>query len=106
VAKLQFDHTLPGHGRVQHDKKDMTGQRNYLEELTERVIASKKAGQSMADLQRTVTVASLKSLHADGYTIAASPEAMERGVRSNIDDMYDRVEKVKFTGSEPVRLRE
>lgn len=106
VAKLQFDHTLPGHGRVQHDKKDMTGQRNYLEELTERVIAGKKAGQSMADLQRTVTVASLKSLHADGYTIAASSEAMERGVRSNIDDMYDRVEKVAFTGSEPVRLRE
>jgi hypothetical protein len=31
---------------------------------------------------------------------------MERGVRSNIDDMYDRVEKVKFTGSEPLRLRQ
>ena len=29
---------------------------------------------------------------------AATPEAMERGVKSNIDDMYDRVEKVAFNG--------
>ncbi|HYL38101.1 MAG TPA: MBL fold metallo-hydrolase [Bryobacteraceae bacterium] len=106
VAKLQFDHTLPGHGRVQHDRKDMTGQRNYIEELTERVIAGKKAGQPVADLQRTVTAASLKSLHVEGYAIAATPEAMERGVKSNIDDMYDRVEKTAFTGNEPLRLRE
>ena len=106
VAKLQFDHSLPGHGRVQHDRKDMTGERNYIEELTERVIAGKKGGQSVADLQRTITVASLKSLHVEGYSIAASQEAMERGVRNNIDDMYDRVQKVAFTGSDPVRLRE
>ncbi|MBZ5611176.1 MAG: MBL fold metallo-hydrolase [Acidobacteriia bacterium] len=105
VARLPFDHTLPGHGRVQHDRKDMTGQRNYIEELTEKVIAGKKAGQSVAELQRSITMASLKSLHVDGYSIAATPEAMERGVRNNIDDMYDRVEKVTFTGSEPLRLR-
>jgi len=105
VAKLEFDHMLPGHGRVQHDRKDMTGQRDYIAELTERVIAGKQAGQPMADLQRTITVASLKSLHVDGYAIAATPEAMERGARNNIDDMYDRVERVKFTGSEPLRLR-
>ena len=83
----------------------MTGQRNYIEELTERVMAGKKAGQTVADLQRTVTPASLKSLHVDGYSIAATPEAMERGVRNNIDDMYERVEKVAFTGSEPLRLK-
>src|SRR5262249_12922343 len=42
VAKLAFDTSLPGHGRVQHDRKDMTGQRNYIDELTERVIVGKK----------------------------------------------------------------
>ncbi len=105
VGRLQFEHMLPGHGRVQHDRRDMTGQRNYIEELTERVMAGKKAGQTVADLQRTVTPASLKSLHVDGYSIAATPEAMERGVRNNIDDMYERVEKVAFTGSEPLRLK-
>jgi len=105
VRKLQFEHMLPGHGRVQHDRRDMTGQRNYIEELTERVVAGKKAGQTVADLQRTVTVASLKSLHVDGYTISQNAEAMERGVRNNIDDMYERVEKVSFTGSEPLRIR-
>jgi len=106
IAKLPFDHMLPGHGRVQHDRKDMTGQRNYVEELTGRVIAGKKAGQSVAGLQRTITVASLKSLHAGGYTLAPTQEALERGVKSGIDDMYDRVEKVAFTGSDPLRLRE
>jgi cyclase len=105
IAKLNFEHSLPGHGRVQHDRKDMTGQRNYIAELTERVLAGKKAGQSSMDLQRTITIASLKSLHADGYSIAATPEATERGVRNNIDDMYDRVEKTTFTGSEPLRMR-
>lgn len=31
IAKLQFDHALPGHGRVQHDRRDVTGQRNYID---------------------------------------------------------------------------
>jgi glyoxylase-like metal-dependent hydrolase (beta-lactamase superfamily II) len=77
IAKLQFDHILPGHGEVEHDRRGMTGQRNYIEELTEQVIASKKAGQSVADLQRTITTASLKSLRAQSYVPASTPEAIE-----------------------------
>ena len=45
----------------------MTGQRNYIEELTERVAAGKQAGQSLGELQKRMTVASLKSLQANGY---------------------------------------
>jgi len=105
IASLEFEHILPGHGRVQHDRRDMTGRRNYIEELTERVIAGKKVGQSVADLQRTITAASLKSLRAQAYVPASTPEAVERGIKDNIDAMYDRVEKVSFTGTEPVRLR-
>jgi len=56
-------------------------------------------------LQRTVTAASLKSLRAQAYVPASTPEAVESGIKDNIDAMYDRVEKVSFTGTEPVRLR-
>ena len=105
IASLQFEHILPGHGRVQHDRRDMTGRRNYIEELTERVIAGKKAGQSVADLQRTITAESLKSLREEAYVPASTPEAIEAGIKDNIDSMYQRVEKVSFTGTEPVRLR-
>jgi cyclase len=105
IAHLQFDHILPGHGKVEHDPLAMIGQRNYIEELTERVIAGKKAGQSVADLQRAITAASLKSLHGQAYVPASTPEMVESGIKDNIDAMYDRVEKVSFTGAEPVRLR-
>jgi glyoxylase-like metal-dependent hydrolase (beta-lactamase superfamily II) len=102
IAALGFEHIAGGHGRLQHDRKDMTGERNYIEELCGRVLSEKKAGKSMADLQRTITVESVKSLHKDGYMQAAAPDAITRGLSNNIHDMYDRVEKVSFTGSEPI----
>lgn len=105
IMNLQFEHILPGHGRVQRDRRDLTGRRDYIEELTERVLAGKRAGQSIADLQRTVTATSLKSLQAGTFVPASPPDAIERGIKDNIDSMYDRVEKTSFTGTEPVRLR-
>jgi glyoxylase-like metal-dependent hydrolase (beta-lactamase superfamily II) len=105
IASLQFDQILPGHGRMQRDRRDWIGQRNYIEELTERVLTGKKAGQSVADLQRTITTESLKSLHAEAFVPASTLEAVERGIKNSIDNVYDRVEKVSFTGTEPVRLR-
>jgi len=105
ILTLRFDHILPGHGAVQHDRRCMWEARNYIEELTERVISGKKAGQSVSDLQRTITAGSLKSLQGRAFAPAATPEAIERGVKNCIDNMYDRVEKVSFTGTEPVRLR-
>jgi cyclase len=106
IGSLHFDHILPGHGRVQHDRQDMTGHRNYIEELTERVIVGKRAGQSIADLQRNITVTSLKSLHAHGLTLTDMSDSLESGIQNNIDAMYDRVEKISFTGTEPIRLRD
>lgn len=106
IANLQFDVILPGHGRVQHDRRDMTGQRNYIEELTERVIAGKQAGKSVADLQRTITSLSLRSLRSQAFVPASTPEEVERGMKENIDAMYDRVDKISFTGNEPLRLRQ
>ena len=105
MSSLQFDHILPGHGGVQHDRRDLTGRRNYIEELTERVLTGNRAGQWIADLQQTVTSVSLKSLQAGGFVPASTPDALERGIKENIDNMYDRAEKVSFTGTEPLRLR-
>jgi hypothetical protein len=75
-----------------------------IDELTERVIAGKTAGQSVADLQRTITAGSLKSLNSDGCMPAPTPEAVERGIKDNIDAMYDRVEKERATASSRVDL--
>src|SRR5579864_453678 len=105
ILNLQFDHILPGHGRVEHDRRGMIGRRNYIEELTERVIAGKKAGQSVPDLQRSITAASMNSLRAQAFVPDTNPDTIESGIKNCIDNMYDRVEKVSFTGTEPMRLR-
>ena len=106
ILNLQFDHILPGHGRVEHDRRGMIGRRNYIEELTERVIAGKKAGQSVHDLQRSITAASLNSLRGQAFLPDATPDTVESGIKNCIDNMYDRVEKVLFSGTEPIRLRQ
>jgi hypothetical protein len=45
----------------------MTNLRNYIEELTGKVEQGKKAGWTVAEMQQRITVASLKSLHSNGY---------------------------------------
>jgi hypothetical protein len=41
--------------------------RNYIEELTGKVQDGNNAGKPVAELQKTITVASLKSLQSNGY---------------------------------------
>jgi cyclase len=67
IGELAFDRIIAGHGPVQHDRARMTQMRNYIEELTGLVEEGKKAGKPLAELQKTLTVESLKSLQADGY---------------------------------------
>jgi cyclase len=105
IATLEFDHILPGHGRLEHDRRGLIGRRNFIEEMTERVIAGKRAGQSVADLQRTITAASLKSLRSGDFAPADTPETLDTAIKESIDNMYERVEKIAYTGTEPVRLR-
>ena len=106
LLNLQFNHILPGHGRVEHDRRGMIGRRNYIEELTERVRSGKKAGQSVPDLQRSITAASLNSLRGQAFLPDVTPDTIESGIKNCIDNMYDRVEKVSFSGTEPIRLRQ
>jgi len=46
----------------------MTSLRNYIEELAARVEQGKKAGLTLAEMQKRITVASLKSLQSNGYS--------------------------------------
>jgi len=97
IMKLKFDIILPGHGPIQTDRMQMMGVRNYVEELTARVVAGKEAGQSVADLQKTVTIASLKSLATGGDFLAifggrATTTQTQATLNNNILHMYDRLD--------------
>ena len=67
VAKADFKYVLGGHGPLQSDRTVMMNQRNYIEELAGRVEQAKQAGQSLAEMQKRITVASLRSLQSNGY---------------------------------------
>lgn len=106
VGKAEFKYLMGGHGPVQSDRIVMMSQRNYIEELAEKVEAGKKAGLTVAELQQRLTVASLKSLQSNGYeafltrTITASNEhfgpmpPLQDGVNENINDVYKNIDWV------------
>jgi glyoxylase-like metal-dependent hydrolase (beta-lactamase superfamily II) len=106
VAHLDFATICPGHGPVQRTPKRLIDMRNYIEELTEQVEAGKKAGKSIADLQRAITVASLKSMQSNGYGAYVSDNQykyspnfgpatpMQDGVNKNIIEVYSNLEKI------------
>jgi cyclase len=103
VGGRAFDQIVPGHGPVHHNRDRMVNMRNYIEELTGRVAEGKKAGKSLAELQKTITVASLKSLQANGYKdyLAANlykyfpnfgpPAPLQDSVNANIAEVYRKV---------------
>ncbi|MBE3134674.1 MAG: MBL fold metallo-hydrolase [Acidobacteria bacterium] len=66
VAQLDFDQILPAHGPVIHRNR-MINLRNFIEEMTARVETGKQSGKSLEELQKSITVESLKSLQDNGY---------------------------------------
>lgn len=106
VGKLEFNRILPGHGPMQSDRTQMTGMRNYIEELTARVEAGKKAGKSLQELQKSIPMASLKSLQSNGYgklvmanqTVGfpnfgpAAP--LQDGININIGEIWNNLDRV------------
>jgi len=67
VARIGFNHFLGGHGPMQSNNTAMLNQRNFIEELVEKVEAGKKAGRSLDEMKQLLTVASLKSLQSNNY---------------------------------------
>jgi len=104
IGKLEFDHVMPGHGGVQHGHEILNGMGGYIDEIAEKVDSGKKAGQSIAELQQSITFASLKSLQSGAYadsltSWAGGNKAMrlgyvQNGIKTNILEMYDKVERV------------
>jgi len=106
VAQLGFDQILPGHGPFHPNRQRMVDMRNYIEELTEKVEAGKNAGKSVVELQRSITVSSLKSMQSDSYAkfVASNlyqfepnfgPAApLQDGVNTNIADIYKNLDRI------------
>jgi glyoxylase-like metal-dependent hydrolase (beta-lactamase superfamily II) len=97
VAKLDFDRVCGGHGLVGQGKQRMISQRNYIAELAERVQNGKKAGQSLAEVQKSTPLDSIKAFAADGYgtlvTAGRDAVTMQAAVNTNIEHVYNRLGK-------------
>jgi hypothetical protein len=84
----------------------MTSLRNYIEELTSKVDRGKKAGKTVADLQKLLTAGSLKSLQSDGYAMYVAdntyrtfphfgPAAGLQGdININIGEIYQNLDRL------------
>ncbi len=105
VGQADFNTILPGHAALQTGRTAMTSLRNYIEELTGKVADGKKAGLSVAEMQQRITVASLKSLHSNGYReyLARMDEQsharfekrtpLQEGVNVNIGEIYTNLDR-------------
>ena len=105
VADFDFAQVIGGHGGVQDSKQRLGQFAGYIEELTERVEAGKRSGQTVDQVQAAITPASLKSLgggygefisdqiaRSDGpRTLAKPADVIADGVRGNIAEIYVKV---------------
>jgi cyclase len=106
LGAQKFDHIIGGHGVVQHGRTRMTQFRNYIEDLTVRVERAKKAGTPLAELQKTITPASVPTLQANGfagfvadnlakYSIYLGQRTpLEDRLSQNIAAIYNNLDKV------------
>ena len=104
VARYAFAAIIPGHGPVHRDRVRIRHMREYIEELSAKVADGKKAGRSVAELQKTITRASLRSLQTDNYetlvrdalrkfTMVPGEPNLEEGIMSNVKDVFDTLDK-------------
>jgi cyclase len=105
LGELQAERILPGHGPFQPNHERMTQLRNYLEELTEKVEGGKKAGKTLPELQKTITLASLRAFQANGYgdfvtdnmkkytVYLGNRTAVEDRFNTNIESIYNNLER-------------
>jgi glyoxylase-like metal-dependent hydrolase (beta-lactamase superfamily II) len=106
VGAWQFDHIIAGHGMVQHGRARMGQFRNYIEDLTARVERAKKAGTPLAQLQKTITPASLTTLQSGGFGVFVADNLekysvylgertpLEDRLTANIAAIYNNLDRV------------
>jgi cyclase len=105
-GQLPYDHLIAGHGPVHHDRTRIGQFRNYIEELTGLVEMGKKAGKPLAELQKALTVASVKTLQANGYrgyvqdnldkfsVYLGQRTAIEDRLTGNIEAIYNNLDRL------------
>ncbi len=105
IGQQEFDHILPGHASLQTGRGVMLSIRNYIEELTGKVEEGKNAGKSVVELQKTITVASLKSLQSNGYSDLLERNSerfnphfgkmppLQNGVNTNILEIFNNLDR-------------
>jgi glyoxylase-like metal-dependent hydrolase (beta-lactamase superfamily II) len=105
IGGADFNHILPGNTAMQTGRTVMINLRNYIEELTGRVVQGKQAGLTLAEMQQRITVDSLKSLHSNdyaGYLARMSRLTQSRyektpplqsGVDVNIGEIYTNLDR-------------
>ena len=96
VGRLEFDYVLPGHGGVQRGRQQMVDLRDYIAELTERVENGKKAGLGVQDLQKQISLESLKTGFLRSLAISSHipPDRQLAAMRTNINDIYSRLDMI------------
>jgi cyclase len=105
IGGADFNTIMPGHAALQTGRTVMTNLRNYIEELTGRVEQGKSAGQTVAEMQQRITVASLKSLQSNGYEaylVRMSEQShshfdklppLQHDINGNIADIYTNLNR-------------
>ena len=106
LGEQKFDYLIGGHGGVQQGRTRMSQFRNYIEDLTARVERAKQAGTPLAELQKSITVASLPTLQSGGYaefvadnlaqhSVYLGPRtAIEDRLTDNIKAIYTNLDRV------------
>jgi hypothetical protein len=103
VGQLSFDRLIGGHGSLHQNRIRFNHFRDYIDELTGKVAEGKKSGKPAAELQKTITPASLRSLQTDNYlglieqdltksTPLLGKPPIEETVKSNILDVFRRID--------------
>ena len=105
IGAADFNTILPGHAALQTGRTTMINLRNYIEELTGKVEEARKAGLTVSEMQKRITVASLKSLHSNGYeeylarmsALTNSPFSkrppLQSGVNVNTAEIYSNLDR-------------
>lgn len=103
VSEFPFDTVVGGHGAVQHGKRRLTQKSAYITELTGLVEKGKHEGKSSQELQGLIKPMELKSLDEDYKSFLVSQNSnpsvtarmyVENGVKSNVADIYARLDAV------------
>ncbi|MBK5290865.1 MAG: MBL fold metallo-hydrolase [Acidobacteriia bacterium] len=107
--QFSFNNIAGGHGSLQRDTSRLYQMANYIEEVTERVVAGRRSGKTQAQLESEVTPATLKTvadrnfgeLTAQGLLkhrrmpppLPTAAQVLSDSVKANVGHIYAALER-------------